>query len=466
MWNARQDADGGRAGRPTLALLLGGLALAAGPGDAAAAGPTVLQQWSLQRIAAPAAWARRGTDAAETLVAVVDTGVDALHPDLAPRMWRSPAGLPAPSGAGEIPAGSTGWDFIDGDADPRPAGSGPYLPHGTKVAGIVGAAADDGRGIMGVDPHARIVSVRVCGSTANGCTATAAGLEWASSIGARVVNLSVGGSAPSAGEALAIAHHPETLFVVSAGNGGQDVDAPGGGHWPCLDPAPNVICVANSDRDGRLDPTSNYGLTSVDVAAPGVDIVSTAPGGGYALASGTSESAPHVTGVASLLFSTLPTATPAQVRTAILASARTAAALSGRVASGGVLDAAAALDRLRADLVAPRPPLVLPPTRVEGAVAAPHAPSLLSARLTRGPAGRMRLHARLWTANASTRWLLVRTGEGGRRVVAGGRATGRSGESIIDVALPLHTARGALRLVATSAGGRAQRTVRAPVSPT
>ncbi len=459
----------------SLGVLVGAL-IAAAPGAAAGYGdPLSQEQWGLTRIAASSAWGLLPALPTETLVAIVDTGVDPTHPELVGRLWRSPPGTPTPSGQGEIPAGSSGWDFVDQDSIPSPVAAwavdapspGPFYDHGTKVAGIVAAEGGNGAGTVGVDPHARVLAVRACSSLAAGCLASAPAMEWAAAVGARVVNVSVGGLGRSVGEAAAIADHPETLFVVSAGNSGRDVDAPGAGHWPCVDPAPNVVCVANTTRSDVLDPTSNYGRTSVDLAAPGTDILSTTVGGGYGLGSGTSVAAPHVAGVASLLFSARPTASAAEVKAALLAGARPVPKLAGRLAVAGVLDARGALDVL---LGLARTPtceagalhcaLGGPTAQITGeAVPSGRPPVVRRAVVERNRKGVLRLSVHLQTNGLATSWRLVRRSSSGT-VLMRGRIRAARGASTLTIRLTRAGDSSRLVLVAANTAGTTRVAVR------
>ena len=467
-----------RAGRAITAVgLLAGVLVCANLGLATGAGdPLRPEQWSLTRISAPLAWVLVPTNSNETLVAIVDTGVDPAHPDLVGRLWKSPPGTPNPSGRGEVPAGSTGWDFIDQDAVPSPVAAsavdapspGPFYDHGTKVAGIVGAEVGNGVGTAGVDPHARIMVLRACTSLAAGCLASAPAMDWAASVGARVVNVSVGGLGRSAGEAAAIADHPETLFVVSAGNTGRDVDAPGAGHWPCVDPSPNVVCVANTTRIDALDPTSNYGQTSVDIAAPGTDILSTTVGGGYSLGSGTSDASPQVAGVASLLFSALPTASAAQVKAAILAGARPVPKLAGRLAVAGVVDARGALVALldpnaTSDCAGTAPCATGDPTaQITGAPVDTKTgrPVVASAALTTAKDGSLRLRIRLQTRSLRTSWRLVRTAAPNRAILRGSVEAVPTGSTVQARLVGVAGRLGPLTLIVRNAAGQTSSRVR------
>lgn len=206
------------------------------------------------------------------VIAVVDTGVDLTHPDLAPNLWANPGELPIPDTL-DLPGGNGfvddihGYDFVDDDGDPDD-----YEFHGTHVAGTAAAVADNADGIAGVAPGAEIMAVRVLDGDGSGNSADIAdGIAYAADAGADVVNLSLGGLA-GAGDslvfnAIAAAAAEDAVVVAAAGNEGADNDAEP--HTPCALPNPNLICVAALNRAGKLASFSNFGPESVDIAAPG-----------------------------------------------------------------------------------------------------------------------------------------------------------------------------------------------------
>lgn len=224
-------------------------------------------------IGAPAAW-DRASGTASTVVAVVDSGVAYDHPDLAPNLWTNPGeidGNSADDDGNGFVDDVHGWDFVDGDNTPWDLND-----HGTHVAGTIAARGDNGIGIAGVAWRASIMPVRALDASGSGSDADVAdAMDYAADNGARVVNLSLGGPGRSQAIADAIAQHPNTLFVVAAGNDHVDDDVTP--TYPCSDPAANVVCVAATDQRDDLAWFSNYGATSVDLAAPGVDIYSTRP---------------------------------------------------------------------------------------------------------------------------------------------------------------------------------------------
>jgi subtilisin family serine protease len=224
-------------------------------------------------IDAPEAW-DRSSGSASVVVAVVDTGVAWDHPDLAPNIWSNPGEIPG-NGIDDDHNGKVddvrGWDFVDSDNDPWD-----YHDHGTHVAGTIAARGNNGVGVTGVAWQASIMPVRVLDAAGSGTNANIAdGLAYAASNGAKVVNGSFGGPDFSAAERDAITSHPNTLFVVAAGNDGANNDTTF--EFPCDYTAANELCVAATDNTDALASFSNFGAQSVDLAAPGVDIESTKP---------------------------------------------------------------------------------------------------------------------------------------------------------------------------------------------
>ena len=276
-----------------------------------------------------------------TIVAVLDTGVDTTHPDLVANL------LP-------------GHDYVAGDEDPADENG-----HGTHVSGTIVAERGNGLGVAGVaDGAAKVMPLRVLDGTGSGSVSNVIlAYAYAFQNGAKVVNLSLGSNSPSRAERDALAAVPSMLFVAAAGNGGAD----GVGDdndaatptYPCAYLLPNVGCVAASDNRDQLAPFSNYGATSVDLAAPGVNIASTWPGGGYSWASGTSMATPHVSGAAALLWSAAPGAQPTDIAADLMAGADASPAFAGRTVSGGRLNVLRSL-RLVANVgvgtPAPAPP--------------------------------------------------------------------------------------------------------------
>lgn len=247
-------------------------------------------QYNMTAIRAPAGW-QLNTGAIWVTIAILDTGVDLLHPDLFVRI------LP-------------GYDFVNNDNNPQDDNG-----HGTHVSAIAAASTNNGEGVAGVNWGANILPVKVLNAAGNGTYANvAAGIVWATDHGAQVINLSLGGPTPSfvLNDAVNYAYQRGVILVASTGNAG----IPAVLYPAAYDP---VIAVGATDSTNSWAGFSNYG-PEVDVVAPGVNIYSAFPGGGYGYRSGTSMAAPHVSGFAALLWG-IPGNGPARIRTLIESSA-------------------------------------------------------------------------------------------------------------------------------------------------
>jgi subtilisin family serine protease len=230
-------------------------------------------------IDAPEAWDLT-TGSASVVVAVVDTGVAYDHPDLAPNVWVNSDEI-AGNGVDDDNNGFVddrrGWDFFSNDNDPRDEAG-----HGTHVAGTIGARGNNdsaGAGptdVTGVAWQVALMPVRVLGPDGFGSVASIVqAIDYAVANGARVVSMSLGGYGTSQAEIDAVNAAPNVLFVAAAGNDGVNVDT--NAFSPCTIASPNVVCVAATDPNDALASFSNYGASSVDVAAPGVAVLSTSP---------------------------------------------------------------------------------------------------------------------------------------------------------------------------------------------
>ncbi len=310
------------------------------PAGAAGGDPLFAQQYGPQQIGAPAAW---GTSTGRgVVIAVVDTGVDLQHPDL----------------AGKLVAGI---DLVDDDSVPQDcpvSKDKPACGHGTHVAGIAAAATNNGIGIAGVAPEARIMPVRVLNTDGTGDTKTVSdGIRWAVDHGARVVNLSLSGQVTlldalfgtnSLEPAISYAWSKGAVVVAAAGN----LEAAGAGQPSGYSKSVKALVVTATDRNRNHPTWANRADTDWGVAAPGDAIVSTVTGGGYAAMSGTSMSTPHVAGVAALLLA--QGLSNSDVVQRILSTAHP---LGPRVSDGaGLVDAAAAVGAPVKAATAPPPP--------------------------------------------------------------------------------------------------------------
>lgn len=319
------------------------------------ADPRRAELWGLDRIQAPQAWQQTTGSRSGPVIAVLDTGLDLSHPDLAANLWTNPGEIPG-NGVDDDQNGVVddvhGYNAVEQTGDPYDD-----TGHGTHCAGTIGAVGDNDLGVTGVNWQARLMPVKMMVNNTGTAADTVRALAYATRNGASITSNSYGGPYSQA-EYEAFAASP-LLHVCAAGNEGNDNDVsrfypterPIG--YPATFELPNVISVAATNSKDRLAGFSNYGAKTVDLAAPGVSILSTVPGGGYDTKSGTSMATPHVAGVAALIATAFPQATPEQIKTRILANVDPLPGLAGKVLTGGRLNAARALEN---DAIAPSPP--------------------------------------------------------------------------------------------------------------
>ncbi len=292
---------------------------------------------------AEAAWKITKGDANVT-VAVVDSGIDYTHSDLKANVWRNAKEI-ANNRIDDDRNGYVddiiGWNFHDNNNLPYD-----YLSHGTHVSGII-AAPENNYGITGVSPKVKIMPLKVFGSTGNmsNMSNLLRALQFADKNKANIVNLSLSGRGFSRSLYDVMNSLRNTLFVCAAGNNGFNTDTN-----PCFPASyilPNNITVASIERNGAISSFSNYGIKTVDVAAPGSGIYSTIPGNRFGYMSGTSMAAPFVAGVAALIKSYKKNLTPQQIISVIEKNTKPLTSLRGRVKTGGLVNAGKALNSLK-----------------------------------------------------------------------------------------------------------------------
>jgi subtilisin family serine protease len=317
--------------------------------------PLFAEQWSLlntgQRggtsgadICATRAWTKT-TGSNKVVVAVIDTGVDYRHTDLAGNIWTRPANL-APYTDKELGTFDDlhGFDASDMDGDPMDDNG-----HGTHCAGIIGAEGDNKEGVSGVNWHVQIMPLKFLDAGGRGTLRDA--IECINyviarkhdGVNVRIISASWGSmmGSRSLEDAIRRAGEEGILFVAAAGNSSTNNDRLP--HYPSNYDQPNVISVAALDRNDRLARFSNYGARSVNIAAPGAEIMSTWPGNEYEEHSGTSMATPEVAGVAALILAANPNMTLKELRERLLGSVDKLPALEGKVSTGGRLNAARAV---------------------------------------------------------------------------------------------------------------------------
>jgi subtilisin family serine protease len=300
-------------------------------------------------IKATAAW-DISTGSRANVAAVIDTGIDYRHPDLAANVWSAPAAFTVTIGGQSItcPAGSHGFNAITNVCDPLDDNN-----HGSHVSGTIGAVGNNGTGVVGVNWTASIMGSKFINASGSGTTANAINAiefavqtkaAFAATGGAnvRVLSNSWGGGAFSQAllDEINRANANDMLFVAAAGNSGTPNDLfP---EYPASYNAPNVVAVAATDNTDSLAFFSNYGPSSVHLGAPGVDVLSTTVGSNYAYLSGTSMATPHVSGAALLVLSKCALNT-ASLKTLLLNNVDPIPSLTGLTATGGRLNVSKAI---------------------------------------------------------------------------------------------------------------------------
>lgn len=325
------------------------------PVDASPNDPHFAEQWALSNtgqdggkegadLSALNAWTKtKGSK--DVVVAVLDTGVDYTHLDLASNMWARPDNVPQYFDE-ELGTYNDlqGFDANINASDPMDENG-----HGTHCSGIVGAEGNNNEGIAGINWNVQIMPLKFLGRGGFGTTKDAIeAINYAidrkqKGVNIRIISASWGSTQYSKPleDAIRAAGEQGILFVAAAGNSSTDNDRKP--HYPSNYDLPNVISVAALDRTDSLASFSNYGAKTVHVAAPGREIVSTWLGNAYREASGTSMATPYVSGIAALVIANEPNISVEKLRERIIKSVDKIDSLNGKVVSGGRINAAKAL---------------------------------------------------------------------------------------------------------------------------
>jgi subtilisin family serine protease len=314
---------------------------------------SIANQWALKSVNALAAW--NITLGAPIVVAVLDSGIDYTHPDLKGNIWTNTKEVL--NGIDDDQNGYIddiyGWNFADNNASPLGTSS---APHGTHVAGIIAATGENNTGIYGIAPAVKLMSLKFINDTGSGSTSNAIrGINYAIQQKVFAINNSWGSTSSSVAlqQAIARAEAAGILFVVAAGNGdasGNGVDISTQPWYPAAYTNSNVMAVAASNAKDQLTPYSNYSASTVKVAAPGDQILSTFPNNSYAILSGTSMATPMATGISALVKSINRNLTAQEVVSIVMGSVDRISDMSGKIESGGRVNAFKAVSASYASL--------------------------------------------------------------------------------------------------------------------
>ncbi len=274
------------------------------------------------------------------VIAVIDTGMNYNHPDLAANRWENPGEIPN-NGIDDDGNGFVddfyGWNFYSNNNNPYDTG------HGTHVAGTVGAVGNNGTGVVGVNWRCKLMPIKFLGSGGGTTTGAINSIQYAVLMGVKVSNNSWGGGGYSSSLRSAIENSKSVghIFVCAAGNNGSNND--NNPFYPAAYDNTNLIAVAATTSKDAKASWSNYGKNTVDLGAPGANIYSTYGSSGYAYLDGTSMASPHVAGVVALVYGKNPNSPWASVRDQVLSTVRPITALANNTVTGGVVNAAAAI---------------------------------------------------------------------------------------------------------------------------
>jgi len=296
-------------------------------------------------IDAPEAWDVT-TGSKNVLIAVIDTGIDYTHPDLINQIWRNTNEIPDnqidDDNNGYIDD-VLGWDFYSNDNDPMDDHD-----HGTTVAGIIGAEGNNNLGITGVNWQVKLMPLKFLNAQGHGAISDVIkAIKYAVNNGAKISNNSWGGTffSQSLFDTIQMAQQQDHLFITASGNYASDNDKTP--YYPSSYNLPNIISVAALDYKDKLASFSNFGVNSVDIAAPGIAVYSTARNNGYLNYSGSSNAAALVTGAIGLMLSKSELLSAQELKTALLASVIPLPNLTNFIASGGKLNLFTAIDSVK-----------------------------------------------------------------------------------------------------------------------
>ncbi len=328
--------------------------------------------YGMTKISAPQAW-DLNTGSPAVVIANIDTGIKYTHEDLAANVWTNPGEING-NGIDDDANGFVddfyGYDFFFNDPDPLDENG-----HGTHTSGTMGAVGNNSIGVVGVNWNVRIMSIKIYDNDGLGTTSAMlinaynyVRMMKERGVNIRVTNNSYGGCDEACGydqatrDAIDALGNTGVLQVFSAGNDGRNIDTQPS--FPASYVSPSIISVANSNSSDQRNGSSNYGPVSVDLAAPGTGILSTVnTASNYASFSGTSMSAPHVSGAAALLSAYNPNLSAASLKATLLNSVDVLAQWNGVVKTGGRLNVAQALQNQTVCSFSLSSPSLLAPTK-------------------------------------------------------------------------------------------------------
>jgi thermitase len=296
--------------------------------------------WGLRSINVNQAWqVTKGSR--DIIVAVIDTGVDVNHPSLRDNIWKNPKEIPN-NGIDDDDNGYIddvhGWNFVNHNSDVSDSHG-----HGTHIAGIIGATGNNKVGVVGVAPNVSIMVLKYFNPKGTGISnilSTVKSIQYAIQMGAHIINYSSGGFQPNRLEKKAIqeAHEKGLLFIAAAGNEATNTDNKP--YYPADYAIKNIVSVTAYNKFQQILPTSNFGIKTVDIAAPGKNILSTFPNNRFGYMSGTSQATAFVSGAAALTLANLPEfALPEKTIRILTESADSSESFDGKTSGSRALNA-------------------------------------------------------------------------------------------------------------------------------